>query len=863
MTGALLLPMPLDVFPPPAYVAVSAASQIASDYHNAQLRDQYDLGDGSSSPFEDVAIFSEDGLSLINSFLDNVLYSILAVAKSSSINAIRPAVVDILRPKLAREAMAQAEQELQDLLAGDEEEDQNEVFSYSDENGAEKWDINRVWRRTRLRLMVYTRLGEMEDEDEEHHVQQLGSEFSTGTSELTRTAQAGLVSWSSAIFLTSVIEHVAEQALVAAGQTAFSRAHSKKRKSTGDGTAEAPTSSDGERVTVAESDVEKIALNSTLGRLWRTWRKRARAPGSPHSRHHSRSEFGSIAHSKSFDRGSVFSNDTHAHKFDDVPENEPSETDIAANIPLPMSDNDVNEIEVPGLAREFDEEGTTGTRTPIEQPRKRPASVLLLGSPRLHDGPEKRARPLSMPPPERFDFLAQLDRDVPAASAPETEDTALLEQKHDHEQPEAAPTESEDSQNVPGAFPETPAVETPEPGASTVPSAPEDILEEPEVLSKEATPQSQTFLRDSEDEDEVEKEHKEPHTKAAIIAGAAAIPAAAAAAAAAVSSKTDRGEPQNVVEAKSIDTEDPVKVAATLPPEVAGNALQSPPTPPPRRVRPMQSEEQVPKKQESSEAIGIARTSDVPVAAPPTPERSHRRKITAERIRSQEIPAAAGSVAKDAQAMPQQDMPSTPSKPVVAKDEQTPVTYSVSNIQREEAQETRSRTPPSQATVPPLVNGSGNHHDSVGNPKPVASNKHLEPMTASPERKKTTGRTSDASSKSRPNRSASTDSNGFPHPKYKPGDSPGTERAQLQRISSSSDGQRSVHSANTSILNSARVSESSMGRPKGLSIGRMSEEDREREFDSLVRGDETVKYTLTPQSMRDLDVRIVYMLANL
>jgi len=35
----------------------------------------------------------------------------------------------------------------------------------------------------------------------------------------------------------------------------------------------------------------------------------------------------------------------------------------------------------------------------------------------------------------------------------------------------------------------------------------------------------------------------------------------------------------------------------------------------------------------------------------------------------------------------------------------------------------------------------------------------------------------------------------------------------------------------------------------------MSEEDREREFDSLVKGKDTVKFTLTPENMRALDVR--------
>jgi len=79
-----------------------------------------------------------------------------------------------------------------------------------------------------------------------------------------------------------------------------------------------------------------------------------------------------------------------------------------------------------------------------------------------------------------------------------------------------------------------------------------------------------------------------------------------------------------------------------------------------------------------------------------------------------------------------------------------------------------------------------------------------------------------------------------------------TERAALQRVSSTSSTTRSVSVAN-SVPHSSKGSESSIGLPRGLS-GRLSEEDRQREFDSLVRGEETVKYTLTPQSMRDIDV---------
>jgi hypothetical protein len=42
----------------------------------------------------------------------------------------------------------------------------------------------------------------------------------------------------------------------------------------------------------------------------------------------------------------------------------------------------------------------------------------------------------------------------------------------------------------------------------------------------------------------------------------------------------------------------------------------------------------------------------------------------------------------------------------------------------------------------------------------------------------------------------------------------------------------------------------------------MSEEDRERQFDSLVKGEETVKFTLTPQTVRDIDVSFTLTAAD-
>jgi hypothetical protein len=77
--------------------------------------------------------------------------------------------------------------------------------------------------------------------------------------------------------------------------------------------------------------------------------------------------------------------------------------------------------------------------------------------------------------------------------------------------------------------------------------------------------------------------------------------------------------------------------------------------------------------------------------------------------------------------------------------------------------------------------------------------------------------------------------------------SPSSEKSAVQRMPSTS----SKKSGSFSGKQSGRDSEASQ-RPSVR--GRMSEEDRERQFESLVNGEETVKFTLTPQTVRDFEV---------
>ena len=355
--------IPTNVNPAPAYVAPFGASQVVSEDQSSKRRPSSDEEE-DEKPNKDDVQFSVQALALVNAFLDQLLYSFLSTARSTSLLALRPAVTEVLKHRLAREAIASAEEELAELLAGGDDEEEMDTKHKAAED-SRRWDLELVWKRTRLRVMVYIRLGEMEDEDEQRYVKE--EELFHG-SERRFSQSSGLVSWAAAIFLTSVLEYVAEQTLQVAGQAAYTRARRQSRSQRLTPT-DARTPED---LVVEEYDVEKVALNSTLGRLWRTWRKALRnnaAPGTPTRR--SSTSIGRMSRDNMFSAMSHRSSFGTAHEGtanesrpisrdqkDDAIEMQYPEHVLAANIPLPMSNGsrDIDEIEVAGLARDPDAE---------------------------------------------------------------------------------------------------------------------------------------------------------------------------------------------------------------------------------------------------------------------------------------------------------------------------------------------------------------------------------------------------------------------------------------------------------------------------------------------------------------------------
>ena len=248
--------IPPSVRPDPAYIAASAASQIVNSDREDRGDDTFDIGDT-----DDTAVVSPGSLILINAFLDHLLFSFLASARSTSIASLRPAILEVLKPRLGKEAIDGADEELEGYLAGGDAEELLAFHSGQEFKG--DYNLNLIWRRTRLRCMVYTRLGDMEEEDEEMYLEQ-EEEDDTNDGRPRLTRHLWSVSPAAAIFLTSIIEFIGEQALFVASEAAYNRSQTRQFR---------PEES---RHLVEEVDVEKIAFNTTLGRLWRAWKKRVR-----------------------------------------------------------------------------------------------------------------------------------------------------------------------------------------------------------------------------------------------------------------------------------------------------------------------------------------------------------------------------------------------------------------------------------------------------------------------------------------------------------------------------------------------------------------------------------------------------------
>ncbi|KUM62664.1 hypothetical protein ACN42_g4435 [Penicillium freii] len=364
---------PPSVTPSPAFVSPSAASEIISadqEFNAADfVAEDEETGAGAT------ALVTPAALSLLNGFLDNLLFNILASSKSTQLACIRPAMADVLKPRLAKEVVTSAEEELSEYMGG--ADDEQTEFRGGQQPGGD-FDLVRSWKLTRLRCMVYTRLGDMEEDDEDEFIAQ-DSIGETDGAPRRFTSHVDNITPAASIFLTSIIEYIGERALVIAGETARSRLSAQLNN----GSDEVGGSGDErkriDRLVVEDLDMEKLALNATLGRLWRTWRQRRRA--TTLSRTLSRESFRprgySLANSR---KSSIVTIEEPPTPKEPLPVAIPPPFD-PATVPLPMSDYDVQEIEVPGYIGDLD--GEIQTMEAVVAHKVRPRSLMVFSSPSL------------------------------------------------------------------------------------------------------------------------------------------------------------------------------------------------------------------------------------------------------------------------------------------------------------------------------------------------------------------------------------------------------------------------------------------------------------------------------------------------
>ncbi|EXJ73378.1 uncharacterized protein A1O5_03138 [Cladophialophora psammophila CBS 110553] len=309
---------------------------------------------------------SHGAIYLLNGFLDQILYDILSKSQSTALGAVRAAVPLVLRQRLGRAAIKAADEELQDYLEEDELENIQTHPAVLDPRA--EFDVELAWKLTRLRCMVYAKLGDMEEEDEEDFLE--GDDVRDHLNQAKEAYRSSArISPPSAIFLTTVLEFLAEQALCIAAQHAKKRAMYLK-----DPAREAipiQHHPDPDGMLLEEIDMSGIGKEGPLIRLWRSWKGSVRSGGSMSSRPTTPNIMSPISPESPMQEW----------KFPSAPvippiQEEGSRSVTPANVPLPMTERDVDEIEVPGLAPTFEEIETKEQR-PIPGDR-RPTSMLIM-----------------------------------------------------------------------------------------------------------------------------------------------------------------------------------------------------------------------------------------------------------------------------------------------------------------------------------------------------------------------------------------------------------------------------------------------------------------------------------------------------
>ena len=330
--------------PPPAYIARGEASSLLSK----ELERNVDA--------------SPPALTLLNDFLDHVLYSVISTAHSVALGQLKAAVPAVLKPRLGKTALRVAEEELKEYMEDEEEEE-----LYTSRNAVSPrshFDADLVWKLARLRCMVYARMGDLEEEDEEEWLEKEHLLEQAAASPID-ARQSMAVTPGAAIFLTSVIEYLGEQALYYAAQYAQKRHDNARNQDSATPTSESQLAAMGADIVLEGKDMNHVGRDSPLSRLWRSWRRNTRSPVEAISRPLSPETMLSPSAESYHSRAT-----SNAHpSIHSIPEEHRAPTPpmpaatTPSQIPLPLSDDDVDEI-----GTEEDEIDLSGSRRPASMP---------------------------------------------------------------------------------------------------------------------------------------------------------------------------------------------------------------------------------------------------------------------------------------------------------------------------------------------------------------------------------------------------------------------------------------------------------------------------------------------------------------
>ena len=332
--------------PLPCYISRESASRVASELYQTQKELELDMPVGVG---EERVLISDTATSYANSFLDKLLHDILAHAQSTQLEQLRIASLDTLKKTLGKEAVSYANNNLEDLLAGAEDE--------PEQTGATptNWDLEYAWKRTRLRVMMRSENSDFDIDDDERYSREAGL---AGPGRRFGDTTASVISLHSEIFLAGILDFICEHLIA----VALIPASIRMRRAS-------PKATDTKFLLVEDFDMERGVLNSPLDRHWRAWRKSTRSrtgylksPSLAYSPSWSNTRRGSSQWGDSFTYPSQpeplgpspRTSDTPApgQEVRDLSDLHYPEHVMASNIPLPLSDSDATETSTPTSAND-------------------------------------------------------------------------------------------------------------------------------------------------------------------------------------------------------------------------------------------------------------------------------------------------------------------------------------------------------------------------------------------------------------------------------------------------------------------------------------------------------------------------------